>query len=124
MNIFGQIKEAKITNSHGEVNFLLIANGDINLEGFVDVTPEPNGTFIVGHSESGHHHLLEADGVNVKERISDGMKILYALVDKPVALRQEAGSPHKQQIIQPGAYLITNNSEYDPFTEQARRVAD
>ena len=28
------------------------------------------------------------------------------------------------QTVEPGEYIITNNVEYDPFLQQARRVAD
>ncbi len=81
--------------------------------------------FIVGHSESGHHHVLEASGVTMKRATdSKGFEILHAIVTKPTKLKQAAGSPHKQQIVQPGKYIITKNIETDPFTKQARRVAD
>ena len=123
MSIFDAIKSCEMTNAHGEVNFLRIIDGKPELVGFVTVGAE-KGIFVVGHSESGHDHILEADGVTMMERISDGMKILYAIVEKPVVLKQKAGSPHKDQVVQPGNYIITNNQEYDPFLEQARRVAD
>ena len=123
MAIFDNIKAGEITNAHGEVNFFRITDGKANLAGFTDVSPV-NGRYVVGHSEQGHHHVLEADGVLVKERVSEGMKILHAIVSKPVALRQEAGVPHAEQTVQPGDYIITNNIEYDPFAEQARRVMD
>lgn len=123
MSIFDTIRKCELTNAHGEVNFFRIIDGAIDVAGFQIVNPV-NGTYIVGHSESGHNHILEADGVEVMEREHEGMKILRAIVNKPVALKQSAGSPHKQQIVVPGEYFITNNVEYNPFLEQARRVAD
>lgn len=123
MSIFDTIKAAVLTNSHGEVNFFRITEGSIDLDGFNAVEPV-KGDYIVGHSESGHNHILESDGVTVMEREIEGMKILHAILKNPVALKQSAGSPHKEQVVEPGEYFITNNIEYNPFLEQARRVAD
>ena len=123
MSFFDSIKKCELTNAHGEVNFFRVTEGKIDLAGFVAVEPA-KGSFVVGHSESGHNHILEADGVEVMERELEGMKILRAIVRNSVMLNQSAGSPHKQQIVEPGEYLITNNVEYNPFLEQARRVAD
>lgn len=86
-----------------------------------------NGMIIVGESESHHHHVLDADGVTVMERISDvpaGMRILYAIVEKATTLRQTAGNPHGAHVIEPGTYEIPIKREFNPFTEQARMVAD
>lgn len=86
-----------------------------------------NGVIVVGESESHHHHILDADGVTVMERISDiptGMRMLYAIVEKPTKLRQTAGNPHGEHHIEPGTYEIPIKREFNPFTEQARRVAD
>jgi hypothetical protein len=58
------------------------------------------------------------------ERELDGMKVLYAILENPTALRQAAGAPHAPQTVEPGEYIITNNVEYDPFLQQARRVTD
>lgn len=86
-----------------------------------------NGVIIVGESESHHHHVLDADGVIVMERVSDvpqGMRILYAIVEKATTLRQTAGNPHGVHVIEPGTYEIPIKREFNPFTEMASRVAD
>lgn len=86
-----------------------------------------NGVIIVGESESHHHHVLDADGVTVMERTSvvpAGMRILYAIVEKATTLRQTAGNPHGSHVIEPGTYEIPIKREFNPFTEQARMVAD
>ncbi|MEL7397994.1 MAG: hypothetical protein AAFN44_16660 [Pseudomonadota bacterium] len=85
------------------------------------------GNWIIAHSESGHHHLLEASGVEVLERTKDvpaGMRILYAIVKEPVRLFQDATVPHEAHSIPPGNYEFRIAREYDPLMEQARRVAD
>lgn len=123
MSIFDNIKSAKLTNAHGEVNFLKIESGSVDVARLEEIKPSAGG-FIVGHSESGHHHVLEHDGVKMYRGTKDGMVVLYAILENPVELKQSAGAPHAPQIVEPGEYAITNNIEYDPFTEQARRVAD
>lgn len=85
------------------------------------------GAFIVSHSESGHHHLLEADGVAVMERTENvpaGMRILYAIVEKPASLYQDAANPHDPHTIPPGIVEMRIAREFDPIMEQARQVAD
>lgn len=82
--------------------------------------------FIISHSEQGHHHLLGGD-VDVMERtegVPQGARILYAIVRTPSALRQNAATPHQPVNLDPGIYEMRIKREFDPFTDQARRVAD
>lgn len=123
MSILDTVKSAVLTNAHGEVNFFRITEGSIKSDGFSQANPDSNG-YIVGHSESGHNHVLERGDVVVREITEGGMKILHAILKEPLRLFQSAGSPHKEQIVAPGEYFITNNVDYNPFLQQARRVAD
>lgn len=112
----------------------IVRQGEVRMEPIAEIPQcktrlieAKNGVVIVGESESHHHHVLDADGVTVMERISDvpaGMRILYAIVEKPTTLRQTAGNPHGLHTIAPGKYEIPIKREFDPFSEQARRVAD
>lgn len=80
---------------------------------------------IISHSESGHHHVLT--GGEVMERTSDvptGMRVLYAILDEPAALIQDATVPHAGYDLAPGVYEFRCAREFDPFAEQARRVND
>jgi hypothetical protein len=86
---------------------------------------DPTGAAIISHSESGHHHVISgADVLERTDNIPAGMAILYAIVRNPTALRQNADSPHGEIKLDPGLYEIRVSREYDPFLEQARRVAD
>lgn len=81
--------------------------------------------YIISHSESGHHHLLT--GGDVIERTSDvgaGLQIFYAVLDAPEQFIQDAPNPHEGYDLDPGIYEMRVSREYDPFLEQARRVAD
>jgi len=120
--------KVKYIHAHGEVNFFKITEGGIDLKDYVDLTEvNESGDYIVGHSESGHHHLLGRESVKVfkkKRPRSEGMEMLYAVVEKATNIKQDAANPHGSQIIEPGQYLIGISREYDPFAQQARRVAD
>jgi len=81
--------------------------------------------FVISHSESGHHHVLT--GGDVMERVSDvpaGMQIFYAILDAPEKFVQDAASPHGGFDLAAGIYEFRVSREFDPFAEQARRVAD
>jgi len=80
---------------------------------------------IISHSETGHHHILTG-GVDVMERPNapSGMQILYAIVNEPQSLIQDAADPHDTHELPPGIYEFRIAREFNPFTEQARRVAD
>ena len=81
--------------------------------------------YIISHSESGHHHVLT--GGDVMERTSDvpaGMQILYAILSEPQSLIQDAPTPHDGFDLAPGIYEFRLSREFNPFEEQARRVAD
>ena len=96
-------------------------------EGLSPASIEKSGVYIVSHSESGHHHVLDAACVEVMERTRDvpaGMAILYAIVREPTALSQTAANPHGQIDLDPGIYEMRISREFNPFAEQARRVAD
>jgi hypothetical protein len=109
------------------------AQGEVNIrkiktmpEGLSPVTPE-NGAFIIGHSESGNTHVIDEGGVTVMERTKDvpqGMRVLYAIVERPTELRQNAAVPHETIKLEPGVFCFRISREYNPFTEQARIVAD
>ena len=62
------------------------------------------------------------------ERTQDvpaGMRILYAIVEAPTQLRQDAGgNPHEAHDLAPGIYEMRIAREYDPFLAEARRVSD
>lgn len=79
-------------------------------------------TYIVGHSETGHHHVLES----LKE-------FDVAVFDDDLYLRlfEPAKLVHKKQIdkhntltVKPGIYRVFRKSEYDPWTQVMREVWD
>ena len=125
MDIFSNVKSLRHTNAHGEINFYKIEKGSVDTADFTDfIDKTASGGFIVGHSESGHHHILEAEGATVLEREMNGMKVLYAILENPGEIKQDASAPHEKQVIEAGEYIIGASQEFDPFLQQARRVND
>ena len=83
----------------------------------------PKGA-IISHSESGHHHVLTGAGDVLEHMSAPGMKSLYAILDAPGELIQDAAVPHEKHVLPAGIYEFRLAREFDPFSEQARRVAD
>lgn len=113
----------KIIGAQGEITIILIDALPANME--TKPVERCAVGHIISHSESGHHHCLTAG--EVMERTNDvpqGMQIIYALLDKPAALVQDAPVPHDGYDLAPGIYEFRVSREYDPFAEAARRVAD
>lgn len=81
--------------------------------------------YIISHSESGHHHILT--GGEVMERVSNvpaGMQVFYAILDAPQSFIQDASNPHGGFDLASGFYEFRISREFNPFSEQARKVSD
>jgi len=86
------------------------------------------GQWIIGHSESGHHHILVAERVKVfaDPEAPQGMTILYAILDSSGSLNHlREHDTHAPHAFEPGdTIMFRTDREYDPYAELARRVAD
>lgn len=87
-----------------------------------------SGDYVISHSESGHHHIIpgiDADVISRTDSVPSGMKILYAIVRNPTALKQDAPTPHGSIQMDAGSlYELRISREYDAFADQIRRVMD
>jgi hypothetical protein len=87
-----------------------------------------NGRFVIGHSETGHHHVLSKnDGaeVMVLEKPPEGMKVLYAILENPTSLDHlREHDTHEPIMLEPGEYEFRIAREYDPYAELARQSQD
>jgi len=86
------------------------------------------GKLIIGHSETGHHHVLERTSgatVTVLDRAPEGMRILHAILDEPNKLIHERGhDTHETIALPPGEYEFRIAREFDHYAELARQSAD
>lgn len=104
-----------------------IRHGEVML---VPVNNTPEGefkeydVFIVGHSETGHHHVLESKAKF--EVMSDAeKKDLYLRLFEPARLvHKKQLDAHKTLTIQPGVYRVVHKQEYDPWNQIITRVFD
>lgn len=114
----------QIIGAQGEITILKIDAAPADFRAMASVERTAKG-WIISHSESGHHHLLTAGEVMERtEHVPEGMKILYAILENPAQLVQDAAVPHGRFHLSPGVYEFRVAREFDPFAEQARRVAD
>lgn len=114
----------QIIGAQGEITIIKIDDLPADFATMAAVERGTLGT-IISHSESGNHHIL-TEGL-VMERTEDvpvGMRMLYALLENPGQLIQDATVPHGRYDLDPGFYQFRIAREYDPFADQARQVAD
>lgn len=95
-------------------------------DGWTRMQPE-NGWLIVGHSETGHHHVLDPQKVEVfvSPPNSIGMSVLRVIVRDPTALTHlRVDRPHAPVDLAPGAYDIIPDRQYDYLSEMVVRSQD
>lgn len=113
----------KTTAAQGEITIRRIANIPT---GCTEMKPE-GGQYIVGHSETGHHHVISASGakVAVLDRPPEGMRVLYAILENPTSLvHLRDHDTHEPIQLEPGAYEFRIAREFDHYAELARQSAD
>lgn len=103
---------------------------NIGFHGEITYTPDvmPEGenkkvrSLIIGHSETGHHHVLECDTEFDRIMTDNG---IYVLLHVEARLYHKKDHDiHETRILQPGAYRFGEKTEYDPFNDVIREVHD
>lgn len=99
---------------------LLITAVDSLPDGLSEVEPE-NGSHIVAHSETGHHHVVAANAARAYQ--GSNPMVMFLVVTKPTALEHHRSfDTHEPLELKSGTYEIRRQREYTP--EGWRRVAD
>jgi hypothetical protein len=117
------MKTFQNTAAQGEISIRRI---DALPPGVKQVAPQ-DGKFIVGHSETGHHHVMTMDRAQVFEAINPpaGMRVLYAILDAPKLLEHlRPHDTHEPIQFQPGVYELSSGREFDPYAELIRSQMD
>lgn len=78
--------------------------------------------FTVGHSETGHHHVLEGQSFEVTE--TDEGELYFRLFEPAKLVHRKATDRHKDLVVPAGMYKRYHDTEYDPFAKIIRDVAD
>jgi hypothetical protein len=104
------------------------AQGDVHIlrekipSNAVMVEPNANGYYIVGHSETGHHHVINSKDAVVFNVPGKG-PFLFVHVEKEAVLEhQRAYDKHEALSIPPGDFKIRNQQEY--INEAWQRTQD
>lgn len=117
----------KVTAAQGEITIKRLNSNPKKLpQGFTPLKAE-GGKFVIGHSETGHHHVIDAKNaeVGVLDNPPDGMKILYMILQDPASLDHlRDHDTHESIRLEPGEYEIRIAREYDHYKELARQSAD
>lgn len=122
------MKSFKAVAAQGEITIRRI--GDVPKRSTISgkqLVPEA-GKLIIGHSETGHHHVLERTrgaSVTVLDNAPAGMRILQAILEEPNKLIHERGHDTHEAIDLPvGEYEFRIAREFDHYAELARQSAD
>ena len=106
--------------AQGDVMFLRI--DDKNMPDDVKKIEPVEGKVIVAHSETGHHHVMEAERADLFESTSESLQG-FLLVHKQATLEhQRSYHTHEPIQFEPGLYQIRRQREHQP--EGWRRVQD
>lgn len=100
---------------------LLIERIDALPEGLIPSTAK-DGRFIVAHSETGHHHAMDAGTCAVLDDPKDPFTS-YAVVTAPTEIQHERPfDTHEGLMVDEGTFILRRQREYTP--EGMQRVAD
>lgn len=107
--------------AQGELRFTRLPDDYALPSAAVRVDPV-DGRVIVGHSETGHHHVMDANCTTLY-RLPDSVLDCLLIVERPDELKHLRESDRHESIrFEPGRYRVTTGREYTP--EGWRRTAD
>lgn len=113
----------RVIGQQGEVRIIKIDAIPVGMD--TKAAQKVASGYVISHSESGHHHVLTGGEVMERtDKVPAGMQVFYAILKEPEQFIQDAANPHGGYDLDPGIYRFDVSREYDPFAEQARRVAD
>jgi len=85
---------------------------------------EKHTKYIIGHSESGHHHVLEAKKTEEFDIFMENGEIYISSKFESSVVHKKTHDIHETVVVQPGIYKVNRKLEYDPFTKVRRAVFD
>lgn len=120
--------------AHGEVTIVPIQAIPENVG---EAIPPEDGKHIIGHSESGHHHVLDrldnierfqdptspdASNVTISAPVRSYLRVLSEKVRIKHMKPETQADRHGDQALPPAEYLVTTGVEYTP--QGLRRTID
>jgi len=107
------------------IKILAIRHGEVLLypvESMPSTKKEKSTNYIVGHSETGHHHTLKA--TKAFETTIDKDKLYVRLFAPAKLVHQKSVNRHNDLTVPAGIYKVIHKKEYSPFTKLMERVWD
>lgn len=109
------------TCAQGEIGFIRLPDDTVVPANAIEVKPV-NGRVIVGHSETGHHHVMTAERTKLYQ-LPDSILECLMVVDQPDTLEHLRDfDTHEPTKFEPGTYKVRYLREYTP--EGFRRQED
>lgn len=114
------MKTFKNFAAQGDVLFIKVSDNTPH-NTLVEVKPE-NGKLIVTHSETGHHHVMEATKAKMYS-LPDSIMNCLLVVDEPTVLEHlRSHDTHEPIAFDKGTYKVIRQREHTP--EGFRKVQD
>lgn len=110
-----------------------LRHGEVNFHPVDDIPPdvievEPAKEFIVGHSESGHHHVAVAersDAFTVYRPVGADSEELWMRVTGDVRIEHRKGfDVHETKQLNPGVYKFTGSRSFNYAKKVTERDKD
>lgn len=80
--------------------------------------------YVVGHSETGHNHVLEAKKGEQFDITVVGEDVYITTKTPTKLVHKKNNDIHQTLTIEPGIYKVVHAVEYNPFTKQLQRIFD
>lgn len=98
----------------------------------IEVMPEVEQVYegeryILGHSETGHHHVAVGEGkaLTVFKPIGADSQDIYLRVNSASRIEHlKTHEKHETKTLNEGLYLVRPKTEYDPFAKMIQQVRD
>ena len=81
-------------------------------------------TYIVGHSETGHHHVLEGETAFEVFTDKDKQELYLRLFEPAKLVHKKAQDAHRTLNVPAGTFKVIRKQEYDPWEQVMREVWD
>lgn len=104
---------------HGEILLIPIDELPKNIEQVFE-----GKEFIVGHSETGHHHVAVGDVTAFRPLGADSKDVYLRVNRDSIVEHRKTFDKHETKTLFEGLYLCRPKTEYDPFDKLIREVRD
>lgn len=112
------MKDNRKPFTHGELLFVPKSEMPNKAE------PKTSKNYIVGHSETGHHHVLTSKKEFTVEEIGDSVAKYLELQAEGELVHKKTSDKHETRILEKGVWGVFFKKEYDYKENVMKRVYD